>query len=662
MVTKYLNTQVLDDLGSKEQLRLLDAVDSLRSQGISQHVSLPQIIVCGDQSSGKSSVLEAISGVAFPVKANTGTRFPTELILRRTNFVSVKVSIAAHHSRSDGEKKSLSEFHEELQDFQNLPDLVENAKAAMGIMTLGKSFSKDILRIEISGPDRPHLTIVDLPGLIHSEGKHLSGDDVKLITDIVKSYMKEPRSVILAVISAKNDYPNQIVLNLARKADPNGLRTLGVITKPDMLKSGSPSERTYVSLAKNMEVEFRHGWHVLRNRDTDADDWDSSQRDTIENEFFANSRWSSLEPAQLGIKALRERLSKLLLHQIAVELPNLREEIFNQLEQSEAELARLGTPRVTAQEQRLYLVQVSVSLQSLLKAAVDGTYNDPFFGDVSSPSVYKKRIRAVIQNSNRDFARKLSRSGHYYEIVSEEDEDEDEDDEEADVKSSGKDINRDVYVDEIVSMMTRNRGRELPGMFNPLIVSDLFQKQSSPWKEITEEHVKAMWNVSRVFMRCLVNHVADASTARTILEDIVQPKLDVILVNLLAKAEGLLNPHQAGHPITYNYYFMATLQNVRVSRQKSRFTAIVGNYVSRSTRRDQLAVDVDFTEMIDQLVDQKERDMDRFAASEALDCSEAYYKVTAYDPRTIVTNDTWRPANNFTSFVPYSGCFEAFHR
>ena len=84
--------------------------------------------------------------------------------------------------------------------------------------------------------------------------------------------MKEPRSIILVVVSAKNDAANQIVLKLACADDKKGNRTLGVITKPDILIPGFESEASYVCLARNQNVLFRLGWHVLRNMDSEMGD------------------------------------------------------------------------------------------------------------------------------------------------------------------------------------------------------------------------------------------------------------------------------------------------------------------------------------------------------------------------------------------------------
>ncbi|OAA33894.1 Dynamin, GTPase domain protein [Beauveria brongniartii RCEF 3172] len=620
--TKSLTSQGLEQLCSEEQLHLLNAVDSLRSQGISHYISLPQIIVCGDQSSGKSSVLESISGVPFPAKSSLCTRFPTELILRKTAFSSINVSIVPHHSRNDADKDSLSNFREKLLDFNDLPALIESAKLAMGVMTMGKAFSEDILRIEVSGPDRPHLTIVDLPGLIHSSNKHQSVSDIDLINNVVQRYMKEPRSIILAVVSAKNDYVNQIVLKLASKADPGGKRTLGVITKPDVLIPGSGSERDFISLARNQDVEFRLGWHVLRNRDTEADleVWTFEQRDAAELQLLSSGAWAGLPSQNVGIKSLRGRLSKVLVRQISSELPSLIDDITQLSAECQKRLQKLGLPRNTIYEQRMYLIQISQAFQALLQAATNGTYNDSYFGNATSPVGCQKRLRAVVQNLNMGFAKKMAFDGRHYEVS-----------EAGEVVESGRrrHLTRDEYIDKIVLVIQKGRGRELPGMFNPMIVTELFKELSSPWGEIAEEHVLEVWKAIRLSLNHLVTHVADSTTVKSILAGVFEPHLDSLLKALREKLSGLLKPHQSGHPITYNHYYTETLQSIRKEREKSRLAALVQeefgivSFVSETTIRTTM----DFGQFLERLLVSREPDMDHVAASDALDCLNAYYKV-----------------------------------
>jgi hypothetical protein len=88
-------------------VQLLDDIDKLRSHGISHLVALPQLVVCGDQSSGKSSVLEAISGIPFLTKDNLCTRFATEVVLRRTLDEQVSVTITPGPGREQNEAQKL---------------------------------------------------------------------------------------------------------------------------------------------------------------------------------------------------------------------------------------------------------------------------------------------------------------------------------------------------------------------------------------------------------------------------------------------------------------------------------------------------------------------------------------------------------------------------
>lgn len=213
MVLTQLKTIGPESLSSSRHLQLLNSIDTLRSQGTDHYISLAPIIVCGDQSSGKSSVLEAISGVSFPIKSNLCTRFPIELVLRKTAHTGAFVTIIRDQETNGDANHSVAPFEEKLDSYDDLPSLVEGATVAMGLLSSGKAFSNDTLHIEISGPNHPHLTIVDLSGLIHSETKHQSASDIELIQGVVKKYMRKQRTIILAVVSAKNDYANQIVLN-----------------------------------------------------------------------------------------------------------------------------------------------------------------------------------------------------------------------------------------------------------------------------------------------------------------------------------------------------------------------------------------------------------------------------------------------------------------
>jgi hypothetical protein len=174
----------------------------------------------------------------------------------------------------------------------------------------------------------------------------------------------------------------------------------------------------------------------------------------------------------LGVDKLQSRLSKVLLGQIAAELPSLIDEIEVKSGACRSRLDKLGDPQATLVEQQLYLFHLSQSFQSLVKAAVDGIYNDPFFGDAKSKPSYQKRIQAVMQNLNLDFADTIARRGHCREVT-----------DSKDTSHISKDIipiTRDKFINYIQHLMKRTKGRELPGTFNPIIVSDLFLEQSTP--------------------------------------------------------------------------------------------------------------------------------------------------------------------------------------
>ncbi|KAK7520952.1 dynamin family protein [Phyllosticta citriasiana] len=604
--------------GSHSQL--LDVIDRLRSLGISNDVPLPQIIVCGDQSSGKSSVLEAMSGIRFPMKENLCTRFATELILRRGKVPSATAAIVPGSERSEQEKKKISGFQAPAVQLEDFPSLIDSARDAIGIDAETKAFSDDVLRVEISGPEQPHLTLVDLPGVIHAENKQQSSDDVELVQTLVRKYMNSSRSIILAVISAKNDYANQIVTKLAREFDPQGTRTLGIITKPDTLHAGSESEKSFINLAKNEDVVFRLGWHVLRNRDFDSRSCTIEERNEKEKEFFAQGAWKSLSSDVIGIESLKPRLSSILKDHITGELPNLVRDIQSALNDCNAKLLNLGEPRTSVHEERRYLISTSQSFTILVRSAVNGTHDDTsnFFGDARTKAGFEKRLRAVVQDILSQFAEDMRNKGEYERIVDNTNMSKD--------KISRREIARSEYLENVKELMKRNRGCELSGTFNPMIVGDLFHQQSKPWTGIVEEAAQKVVKACEIFIIHALYDTVEGTAGNEIIRQVIGPVMRKLLTELKEKISEIMAPHRTGNPLTYNHYFTDTIQNARRVHQEKRLAKTLDK-ISSSGKHPPTLDSNTIGSIISSFHANSEADMRLFASMEALEYMTAYYKV-----------------------------------
>lgn len=219
--------------------RVFDAVDSLREAGLDREL-IPKLVVVGDQKSGKSSVLEAISQIPFPVDEDLCTRFPTEVVQRKSYEDSITVSIQVVGLRQNCE--ALSGFCRKLslEDANGLASAIQEASSLILSGAPGSSnrtnFSDDILRITITGPEKYPLTLVDLPGLFSSVTPSQSTKDLDDVDRLVRSYAAEQRNAILLVIPARSTWPNLRAPDEIRRhgVDHLGLRTLGVITTPDI--------------------------------------------------------------------------------------------------------------------------------------------------------------------------------------------------------------------------------------------------------------------------------------------------------------------------------------------------------------------------------------------------------------------------------------------
>lgn len=478
-------------------------------------------------------------------------------------------------------------------------------------------FSTDILRVEVSSPSQPNLTLVDLPGLFLAGNKDQSLADSEVVKSIVLAYMKQPRSIILAVVSAKSEFALQQVTQRARENDPDGARTLGLITKPDTLDEGSESQAAYLELAQNKNVKFRHGWHVVRNRDYKTRNSSDAERDAAERDFFASGIWTSLSPTQLGIHALITRLSKLLHDHSLEQLPRVIGEIELGISNCSQLLRKLGDARGTANDQRRYLLQVGQAFTGLVKGAVEGDYSDrSFFGDSKKGGGYEKRLRAQIQNDLSDFARDVATKGNAVTIV--------DDPNDASDESRPKRVERSKFAAEVNDMMQSNRGRELPGTFNPLVIRELFAAQCRPWEGLAQKCVDKALSAARTLLQRAAEHVADEVTSARLLRGVIKPSMVRIEIAVQAKLDELLAPHLSGHPITYNHYLAENIQKAQVARHENRLKRAFEGHVSSYSGPVRVP---NAAELLRNLTAATEPNMDDHASMTAIDVMEVYYKV-----------------------------------
>ncbi|KAM0817351.1 hypothetical protein AB5N19_03156 [Seiridium cardinale] len=603
-------------LESSEHRDMLHIIEKFRSQGISRYIDLPQIIVCGDRSSGKSSVLEAISGVNFPTKDGFYTRFATELILRPSDDDDIRVYIIPGPTRTEKEKAELSKFRW-ASGFSSVGYAIEDAQWIMEEAGDDAAyFFSDVLRVEISGPDQPHLTMVDLPGLFSALNSNQSARDAQVVEEMAVSYMEKPNSIILYVVSASDELVPQQVTQRAREIDPTGKRTIGIITKPDKLDPASEKARNYVELAQNKNVQLDLGWHVLRNRSSTETKNSPALRDSREAVFFQQEPWSCLPQHCKGVCTLRTRVSTVLRDQILSHLPSVRADIKAGLKDCTTQLNRLGAARPSLMEQRAYLLKCSQEFSSLITMAAKGCYAHKFFYQASDNATGVTRLRAIIQRELRTFSETMRTSGHRIEIV----------DNESEVGPGQQ--RREDFLKEVKEVTKAHRGLELPGMANPAVVGELFRRQSEPWEEITGTAMtKIKASVSETIIAALNATVTGAVNQR-IRCRFIETATETLAHSLDSRVNDLLEPHQYGHPITYNHYLTENVQKIQAARYERKIEAALYQAIPNiNVKGGFQSVVMDPRLLLNSITSMTEPDMDNSACEQATDMMEAYYKV-----------------------------------
>jgi len=342
--------------------------------------ALPSVAVVGGQSSGKSSVLESIVGRDFlPRGSGIVTRRPLVLQLHKTEGGQAEFAEFLHLP-----KRRFTDFSMVRKEIQDETDRMTGRS---------KQISPVPIQLSIYSPNVVNLTLIDLPGLTKVAVEGQPESIVHDIENMVRSYVENPNSIILAISPANQDIATSDAIKLAREVDPSGDRTFGVLTKLDLMDKGTNA----LDVLEGRSYRLQHPWVGVVNR-SQADinknvDMIAARR--RERDYFTSSPDYGHLASKMGSEYLAKLLSNHLESVIRARIPSITSLINKTIDELEAEMNHIGRPIALDAGAQLYtILELCRAFDRIFKEHLDGGRpgGDRIYGvfDNQLPAALKK--------------------------------------------------------------------------------------------------------------------------------------------------------------------------------------------------------------------------------------------------------------------------------
>ncbi|XP_073688436.1 interferon-induced GTP-binding protein Mx2-like [Garra rufa] len=458
----------------------INLIDSLRSVGIQKDLALPTIAVIGDQSSGKSSVLEALSGIALPRGSGIVTRCPLELRLKKvTGGVNWNALLSYRDKTKEFADSSLVESY--IEEAQN-----ELAGKGVGICD-------ELITLEVMSPDVCDLTLIDLPGIARVPVKGQPEDIEKQIKRLIMKYIEKQETINLVVVPCNIDIATTEALQMAQGVDPEGKRTVAILTKPDLIDSGT--ETKILEVVQNKIIPLRKGYIMVKCRGQQQinDKISLEKAAQIERDFFLKNNFFRclLDEDKATIKCLAVKLTQHLVENIKNSLPQLNEQVKKQLCDLKNELKKcMAGPPQDPKLAKIFLIDTLTKFIDQIKSISSGDLilEDNLFG----------QLREEFEKWNNCFKSSFS-------SLTEEEE-----------------------------FFQKNRGRELPGFSNYRMFEKILQNHVATFKELA---INLLNTIKGIIEKQLTHVVNQSFKNYPVLLDITMDKIYNIQSEQQGKAE-----------------------------------------------------------------------------------------------------------------------------
>ena len=379
-----------DNVLFKKLRKLINLIDQLRDCGVNEYIKLPRICSLGTQSAGKSSVLESIVGLDFlPRGDGVVTRRPLELRLCHIN---------------SGEPWAIFEERKgkKFTDFIQVRETIE----ALTDEVCGKD--KNILDkpivLNVYSQTCPDLTLVDLPGVTRVPIQGQPANIEEITKNMARRYVDDPLTIILCVIAANSDIATSDGLKLAKEIDTTGSRTLGVLTKLDIMDAGTDARKALM----NEEIPLKLGYVGVKNRSKQdlVNKLPMAEAAKKEREFFkSHPAYKNLPAGHIGTDVLINKLTKIYFRIIRENLPRIVKAINERVKTAEEELQSLGQPMPTDDAGKMSLLWNMINEYcDIFRKVLQGKYDNKrsnFLegeGGFKIKILYKKLLEEFTEN------------------------------------------------------------------------------------------------------------------------------------------------------------------------------------------------------------------------------------------------------------------------
>ncbi|KAJ8727062.1 hypothetical protein PYW08_015459 [Mythimna loreyi] len=329
-------------------------------------IQLPQIVVLGNQSSGKSSVIESLVGRSFlPRGPGIVTRRPLVLQL----VYSPKDS-KEHRSAEEG-TVNLDEWGKFLHtkdkiysDFDQMRQEIERETDRMA--GNNKGICPEPISLKIFSTRVVNLTLVDLPGITKVPIGDQPEDIENQIRNLIIKYISNPNSIILAVTAANTDMATSEAIKMSKEVDPDGRRTLAVVTKLDLMDAGTDA----IDILCGRVIPVKLGIIGVVNRSQQDIIDKKSIGDALKDEATYLQRKYPTIATRNGTPHLAKTLNRLLMHHIRDCLPELKVRVNVMISQFQSLLNSYGED---VSDKSQTLLQIITKFASAYCSTIEGT-------------------------------------------------------------------------------------------------------------------------------------------------------------------------------------------------------------------------------------------------------------------------------------------------